>query len=853
MKRRWQRRLFTGVLAMTIMATNSSAVFAGAVPDGKTDAAAMAESMGKTDAWNAWVEEWETVKTDWTQISLTPGSDESQLNFTWYSKKTEGAAAPVMKLSENQDMSGAAEYTAAQTEVLNEADEEGNTYYSNKVTAVGLKSNTTYYYSYQKEDGSYTEAEAYTTRNSDSFCFIFVGDPQIGSSNEEKAKKPEDIAKETFKTAQSESVRSDAFNWETTLEQAMKMSGNQAGFVVSAGDQIQTNAKKVESKTVSEIEYAGYLSPDILKSLPVATTVGNHDADNENYTYHFNTPNNSTLGSNGIVGGDYWFTYGSVLFMMLNTQDTNVAEHKQFMEQAVAANRDCKWRVVTLHQDIYGSAEHSNEPEITTLRYQLIPYFEENDVDVVLTGHDHAYSRSKMLLNGTQSDLAAAYTDDEFDEQLDKDIDAGDDSQTRYTAPGNIQDDTTDPEEQKYLSYLKSIMDEDAIDEMNAQSATVVNPDGILYMTANSSSGSKYYDLVPRMQSYIAGRWQEDVPTYSIVKVDDSTLSISTYRTDNNEKIDETFTIAKENVNKSELQKMVEEALAKEAAAKDSYTAESYQIFEEALKGAQTVLEDNKTTRAEIKSAFRALVNAKGALVLKADKTKLQALVTEAEKLAAQKDGYTAESYRAFETALAAAKTALADENAKTAETEEALERLSGAKAALVKRISISKAKISAIRTQTYTGKAIRPSVTVKVNNKTLKLNTEYTVSYANNKNTGKATVTIKGVGAYTGTKKTLFKIAPKKAEVKSLKAAGKNKAAVTIRKSAGKVSGYEIRYAANSKFSKAKTKTTTKTTCKLSSLTSGKTCYVKVRAYKTVSGKKIYGTYSKTIKVKVK
>ena len=45
---------------------------------------------------------------------------------------------------------------------------------------------------------------------------------------------------------------------------------------------------------------------------------------------------------------------------------------------------------VTLHQDIYGSAEHSNEPEITNLRYTLVPYFEANDVDVVLTGHDHA-------------------------------------------------------------------------------------------------------------------------------------------------------------------------------------------------------------------------------------------------------------------------------------------------------------------------------------------------------------------------------------------------------------------------------------------------------------------------------
>lgn len=82
-------------------------------------------------------------------------------------------------------------------------------------------------------------------------------------------------------------------------------------FIVSAGDQIQTTKKKApgKSSTTSEIEYAGYLSPDTLASLPVATTVGNHDADNANYQYHFNVPNLSNLGDNKKVGGDYYFTY----------------------------------------------------------------------------------------------------------------------------------------------------------------------------------------------------------------------------------------------------------------------------------------------------------------------------------------------------------------------------------------------------------------------------------------------------------------------------------------------------------------------------------------------------------------
>ena len=99
--------------------------------------------------------------------------------------------------------------------------------------------------------------------------------------------------------------------------------------------------------------------------------------------------------------------------------------------------------------------------------------------------------------------------------------------------------------DQKYEDYLDSIEDADAVETTNTR--TVTNPEGILYMTANSASGSKYYDLVEKKQAYIASRWQEDVPTYSIIDVTDTTFTINTYRTDNNRKIDSSFTIKKTN------------------------------------------------------------------------------------------------------------------------------------------------------------------------------------------------------------------------------------------------------------------------------------------------------------------
>ena len=530
----WKKAAAAAMTA-TILATSATVLQAAAPPDGYTNAQDTVEAYG--GAYSNWMTKWNsTISKDREQISLSPGSDNSSVNFAWYTKKSAGVQK--LKIAENKRLTNAKVYEAEQTKAVTDKDE--TEYVSNKVTATDLKANTNYYYSYQK-DGQWTAPEKYTTDNGSKFSFIFVGDPQIGSSNPEKG-----TDSDIFYNAQSVAVANDAFNWNTTLSQAMEKTNNKASFVLSSGDQIQSTKKKSPKKAAwgSEIEYSGYLSPDVLKNLPVATTVGNHDADNENYLYHFNITNASNLGSNGTVGGDYWFKHDNALFIMLNTQDTNVEEHKQFIEQTVAANKDCKWRIVTLHQDIYGSAEHSNEPEITNLRYQLASIFEDNKVDVVLTGHDHAYSRTQILKGGHKT---TEYTDDEFDPMLDEDMDAGENPDTVYTAKENIKADTTDPSQKAYLNYLNEVMDKDAIQQVTKKGTTVFNPTGILYMTAGSSSGSKYYDLVPRQQSYIANRWQQDVPTYSVIDITDTTFTINTYRTDTEEKIDETFSIAKVN------------------------------------------------------------------------------------------------------------------------------------------------------------------------------------------------------------------------------------------------------------------------------------------------------------------
>ena len=77
-----------------------------------------------------------------------------------------------------------------------------------------------------------------------------------------------------------------------------------------------------------------------------------------------------------------------------------------------------------------------------------------------------------------------------------------------------------------------------------------------------------------------------------------------------------------------------------------------------------------------------------------------------------------------------------------------------------VTKQSISKASVTlSTSTYAYDGKAKKPGVTVKLNGKTLKNGTDYTVSYSNNTKVGTAKVTITGKGNYTGSVSKTFKI----------------------------------------------------------------------------------------------
>lgn len=169
-------------------------------------------------------------------------------------------------------------------------------------------------------------------------------------------------------------------------------------------------------------------------------------------------------------------------------------------------------------------------------------------------------------------------------------------------------------------------------------------------------------------------------------------------------------------------------------------------------------------------------------------------------------------------------------------------------------KISLSQCSFSSIKNRTYTGKALKPAVTVKFNGNKLVKGTDYTVTYQKNKAVGVATVTVKGKGNFTGKKKLTFKILPRSSSISKL-TAGKKGVAVAWNKRA-EATGYQVQYALKSSFSGAKSvkvKGAGATSVTLKSLTAGKKYYIRVRVYTTAGKKTYYSAWSKAKSVKAK
>jgi 3',5'-cyclic AMP phosphodiesterase CpdA len=134
---------------------------------------------------------------------------------------------------------------------------------------------------------------------------------------------------------------------------------------------------------------------ETLREVPVFPTLGNHDVDGAGgaaYLANFRTPRNDPRGT----GRYYSFDWGGVHFVSLDSElyykdlHGSPAEQRAWLESDLAATAR-PWKVVFLHRPPYSSSDHGSD---FTIRADLAPVFARRGVDLVFSGHDHAYERT---------------------------------------------------------------------------------------------------------------------------------------------------------------------------------------------------------------------------------------------------------------------------------------------------------------------------------------------------------------------------------------------------------------------------------------------------------------------------
>lgn len=497
-----QNRILTSIVSMTILICLITPV--NAAMNTPTDTAAF--DSWKTGTWDG------AAQYDTGKIVLTPGNNATEMNFGWYSE-TKGT--PQIKLSKNSGMTDAQTFTGTAADI-NRTNGNKNYLASNKITATGLNQNTTYYYTYSTDGTNWSSAESFNTQGTSSVEMIVVGDPQIGASD---GSNGIDIANDTYQ-------------WNKTLESALTKYPD-INFIFSMGDQINQSSDGSNGGVTRELEYAGFLYPQYLRNYPLATAIGNHESKSVDYSLHYNNPNaQSDLGDTA-SGGDHYFNYGKVLFIVLNSNNRNIAEHDQLITKAIAdpESKNSKWKVVVFHHDIYGSGEPHSDVDGANLRALFAPLMDKYSIDVCLTGHDHSYARSYQIIDG------------------------------------------------KAIAY---------------QQNSAVNPQGTLYIATNSATGSKYYALNTPKQYFISERNQEYSPNYSLVKITDTNFTITTVNVNNNTVVDQ-YSITK-NATKESLLNLISDAngVAGGGDYTTKYTADSRAKLDKAITDANALLETNK-------------------------------------------------------------------------------------------------------------------------------------------------------------------------------------------------------------------------------------------------------------------
>ncbi|GHU66718.1 hypothetical protein AGMMS49983_16870 [Clostridia bacterium] len=301
------------------------------------------------------------------QLNVHVGDDaQTQVNVTYTT-----IAAQVSTITLTAAKDGAQPFTVTGGSSPGASDK-----YFHKISVNGLEADTTYHYTAgvapNTVDGKFKTAPASADAT---IKFVYLADTQVSNAD-------------------------NAESLGATLAEVNAMNPD---FVYLAGDVTDTATSEAQWEWLFK---NGGAFPtggaDMFTNYLVAAVQGNHD--NNTFNRHINAP--AKMGN--IV---YDFDYGPVTFIMLNIEAANSSatargEQKAFLEQKIAdAKARGQWTAVGFHKSLYTGASHVVDSDVVAMRKYWCPIFAQLDVDFVLQGHDHVYSRGFVTESGYKADV----------------------------------------------------------------------------------------------------------------------------------------------------------------------------------------------------------------------------------------------------------------------------------------------------------------------------------------------------------------------------------------------------------------------------------------------------------------
>ncbi|MCE5100136.1 metallophosphoesterase [Staphylococcus cohnii] len=388
----------------------------------------------------------QTQSNDHRYAIMTIGKDNTEKNLTWYHESDEQGYVEIAEANEQGDFSNARRlegetHKGSNTKRLLNKDIPKMNY--THATLPHLEENTTYmYHFFNGVNGEKSPIRRFDTNNNGETNFIAVADPQLGASGD---------------------LVADNAGWQNTVNQMAQLNKN-PDFLMSLGDQVNL--------PWDEKAYSGFIEAKGMENFTVVPTLGNHDRANKAYSEHFNLPNLQNGGKN-LASSDFYFTHNDTLFVSLNSESLDYKGHEETMKRAIADTKDQnpKWIVALTHRNPYSAGKHSDKLATKIRRDKFAPLMKKYNVDLVLGGHDHSYSRSHVM--------------------------NGKDAQVKW-------------------------------DENGAAPQTYSNPNGTIYVTLNSASGSKFYELDGK-KDYAVKSIQDNQPAYTKVNITKDYIEVLTY------------------------------------------------------------------------------------------------------------------------------------------------------------------------------------------------------------------------------------------------------------------------------------------------------------------------------------